>query len=99
MVKHLYQSDDGLSNSFRKNRLLDTIMDFKSNEKILLKMSELYGLAFAICKDILLRSFLLLHGIATMICVNHMEFSNQEIASMMKQSVADMVQGAKGAKE
>ena len=35
-------------------------------------------------------------GIGTMICVNHMEFSDEQVALMMKQTVADMVQGAKG---
>lgn len=85
-----------LSNGFRGNSLLDVMMDYESNRKMILKMTELYGIEENACKDILLRSCLLLVGIGTMICVNHMDFSDEEIALMMKQTVDDMVQGAKG---
>lgn len=84
-----------LSSGFQGNSLLHVIMDFESNKKLILKMTELYQLEEDACKDILLRSCLFLIGIGTMICVNHMEFSNEQIADMMKQTVADMVQGAK----
>ncbi len=85
-----------LSNSFKGNTLLDVMMNFESNKKMIAKMTELYGLEEDACKDILLRSCLFLMGIGTMICVNHMDFSDEQAALMMKQTVADMVQGAKG---
>jgi len=84
-----------LSGGFQGNTLLDVMMDFESNQKIVAKMTELYDLESEICKDILLRSCLFLIGIGTMICVNHMDFNDEQIAEMMKQTVSDMVQGAK----
>lgn len=84
-----------LSSGFRGNSLLRVMMDFESNKRMVIKMSELYQLEQDACKEILLRSCLFLIGIGTMICVNHMEFSDKQIAAMMKQTVADMVQGAK----
>ena len=85
-----------LSNSFKGNTMLDVMMNFESNKKMIAKMTELYGLEEDACKDILLRSCLFLMGIGTMICVNHMDFSDEQVALMMKHTVADMVQGAKG---
>ncbi|MBQ5319356.1 MAG: TetR/AcrR family transcriptional regulator [Oscillospiraceae bacterium] len=79
-----------LSNSFNGNILLDVMMDFESNKKMIAKMTELYGIEENTCKDILLRSCLFLMGIATMICVNHMDFSDEQVALMMKQTVSDM---------
>ena len=75
--------------------MLDVMMDFENNRKMIDKMTELYQLDEDACKDILLRSCLFLVGIGTMICVNHMDFSDEQVADMMKQTVADMVQGAK----
>ena len=85
-----------LSDSFKGNTLLDVMMDFESNKKMLKKMTELYGIDEDACKDILVRSFLFMMGIGTMICVNHMDFSDEQVEVMMKQTVGDMVQGAKG---
>ena len=85
-----------LSNSFQGNTLLDVMMDFESNQKMIEKMTELYQLDREACQDILLRSFLLLMGICTMICVDHMDLSDKQVAEMMKQTVADMVRGVKG---
>lgn len=84
-----------LSGNFKGNTLLDVMMDFENNRKMIDKMTELYQLDEDACKDILLRSCLFLVGIGTMICVNHMDFSDEQVADMMKQTVADMVQGAK----
>ena len=84
-----------LSNSFKGNTLLDVMMNFESNKKMIEKMKELYQIEADACKDILLRSFLFMMGIGAMICVNHMDFSDEQVAAMMKQTVADMVQGVK----
>lgn len=85
-----------LSDGFNGNNFLEVMMGFESNKKMILKMTELYCLDEKICKDILLRSCLFLMGISTMICVNHMDFSNEQVAAMMKQTISDMVNGAKG---
>lgn len=84
-----------LSSGFKGSNLVEVMMNFESNKRMLAKMTELYGLNENICKDILMRSFLFLVGISTMICVNNMDFSDEQAAEMMKKTVADMVRGAK----
>lgn len=84
-----------LSDGFRGNHLLDVMLDYENNQKILSKMTEVYGLDYEICRDILMRSFLILLGVGVMICENHMDFSDEQVMVMMKQTVSDMVKGAK----
>ena len=60
-------------------------------------MTQVYQLDYEVCRDILMRSFLLLIGVGTMICENSMIFTDEQVMVMMKQTVSDMVQGAKGA--
>lgn len=84
-----------LSDGFKGNSLLQVMMNFDSNRKMVAKMQQLYGLHEENCTEILMRSCLFLLGISTMICMNHMYFSDEQVADMMKQTVADMVQGAK----
>lgn len=91
---HLYQLIY-LSNRFRGNQMLEVLTGFESNRRILEKMEQLYGLPQETCKDVLMRSFLILFGITTMICVNHMEFSKEQVAAMMKQTVSDFVKGGR----
>ena len=87
-----------LSDGFQGNRLLDVMMTFESNQKMVSRMAERYCLEERKCKDILLRSCLLLMGISTMIYNNHMALSNEQAADMMKRTVLDMVNGAGGAR-
>ena len=74
---------------------MDVMMDFESNQAMIEKMATLYQLDVESCKSILLRSVLFLMGACTMICVNHMDFTDEQVAEMMKQTAADMVLGAK----
>jgi len=74
---------------------MESMMTYESNQKMIAKMTELYGLDTENCKDILMRSCLLLLGIGTMICENHFSYTDEQISQMMKQTVADLVQGAK----
>ena len=74
---------------------MEAMMTYNSNQKMIVKMSELYGLDIESCKDILMRSCLFLLGIGTMICENHFSYTDEQVSQMMKQTVADMVQGAK----
>lgn len=87
-----------LSGGFHGNQLLDVMMDYENNRDMLLKMTQVYQLDFEVCRDILMRSLLLLIGVGTMICENRMDFSDEQVMAMMKQTVSDMVLGAKGAK-
>ncbi len=84
-----------LSDGFKGYTFLDVMMNYESNQKIIAKMTQIYELEPDVCKDILLRSCLFLVGIGTMICMNHMDFSHEQVAGMMKQTVSDMVLGAK----
>lgn len=87
-----------LSDGFAVSDPLEVMMGFESNRRMIAKMTELYGLDENMCRDILLRGCLFLMGISTMICVNHMDISDEQVAAMMKQTVSDMVMGARAGK-
>lgn len=84
-----------LSGSFHGNKLLEVMSDYENNREMLTKMTQVYQLDYEKCRDILMRSLLLLIGIGTMICDGRMEFSDDQVMAMMKQTVSDMVAGAK----
>lgn len=84
------------SGGFHGKTLMESMMTYESNQKVIVKMVKLYGLGAESCKDILMRSCLFLLGIGTMICENHFTYTDEQIFQMMKQTVADMVQGAGG---
>ena len=84
-----------LSDGFHGHSLMKVMVNFESNRKMIAKMAELYKLNEDVCKEILMRSCLFLLGISTMICVNHMDFSDEQIGDMMKRTVSDMVNGAR----
>ena len=83
-----------LSDSFQGDNLWNVMMGYESNSKMATVFRESYGLEEEECKDIFLRGYLLLHGIATMIATNHMNFTDDEAAEMVKRTVEDMVAGA-----
>ena len=83
-----------LSDSFQGDNLWNVMMGYESNSKMAAVFRESYGLEEEECKDIFLRGYLLLHGIATMIATNHMNFTDDEAAEMVKRTVEDMVAGA-----
>lgn len=85
-----------LSGGFHGENLMEYMMTYESNQKMIAKMAELYRLDTESCKDILVRSCLFLLGIGTMICENHFSYTDEQVSQMVKQTVADMVQGAKG---
>ncbi|MDD3193689.1 MAG: TetR family transcriptional regulator [Oscillospiraceae bacterium] len=84
-----------LSGGFQGKTFVDAMMRYESNQKIIARMATRYGLRAESCKDILMRSCLFLLGIGTMICENHISYTNEQVLGMVKQTVADMVQGAK----
>lgn len=88
-----------LSDSFGSRSAFDVMMNFESNRKMREKMQATFDLEEHICKDILLRGCIMLVGICTMICVNHMDLSDEQVMDMMKRTVADMVMGAKSEKK
>lgn len=84
-----------LSDGFSGDSMLQMMMQFESNRKMADAMEKRFGLSKDRCEDILMRSCLLLLGISTMICMNHVEITDRQAADMMQQTVKDMVNGAK----
>lgn len=84
-----------LSDSFEKKGLLDTMLDYECNRKLLERMAQTHGLTEAESRDVYLRGYLLLHGIATMIATNHMAFSDAEVSDLVDRTVRDIVRGIK----
>ncbi|MBP1561062.1 MAG: TetR/AcrR family transcriptional regulator [Oscillospiraceae bacterium] len=94
IFKFLYLSD-----SYKSKDLLTQMLSYSCNMATLERMTQLYGLSREHCLDILQRSFLLLHGTASMICVNHVEFTLEAGLDIMKRTVAEMVKAAKEAEK
>lgn len=84
-----------LSGGFRGSTLMESMMNYESNRKMIARMTDVYGMDEESCKDILMRSCLFLLGIGTMICENHFSYTDEQISQMMKQTVADMVNGVR----
>lgn len=84
-----------LSDGFSGDSMLSMMMQFESNRRMIAAMETGCGLSRERCEDILMRSCLLLLGISTMICMNHVTITDQQAAQMMKQTVQDMISGAK----
>ena len=84
-----------LSNSYTDKDLFTYMMTYRSNRVALEKVAQAHGLEPEACGQIFLRAFLLVFGIATMIATNHMSFTDEQIASMMKQTVEDMARGTR----
>lgn len=85
-----------LSNRYQKKNLFDFMMDFESNKEMMEHLMGHYQLDKEACKNIFLTGFLLLHGIATMIATNHMDFTDEQALMMMKNTVSAMVTAEKG---
>ncbi len=84
-----------LSDGFKADDFTEALMSYESSQKMVARMMEVYQLDEGKCKDILMRASLFLIGICTMIALNHMDFSDEEAADMMKRTVSEMVRGAK----
>ena len=94
LFKFLYLSD-----SYKSKNLLTQMLSYSCNMATLERMSELYSLSRESCLDILQRSFLLLHGTASMMCVNHIDLTIEAGLDIMKRTVAEMVKAAKEAEK
>jgi len=79
------------SNGYGNGTPNDFISRYTSNDMVLSKMQTQYMLSLDVCKDILFRSYVLLHGIGTLIFFNGLEISDEEIVDMIKQTVSEMV--------
>ena len=84
-----------LSGGFTSRSLPETMRDVLTSQKLTTRVMELYDLDEKKCEDVMLRSELFLLGIGTLICSNHIEFSDEEIETMMNRTLADLVRGAR----
>lgn len=85
-----------LSDSFDSSNIWDVKMKWESNQKMMSAMEQRYKLTKAQCKDIFLRGFFMLFGIATMIAKSKIDMSNEEAIDMVKKTVSEMVAAEKG---
>ena len=88
-----------LSNSYSTGSLWDVMMEWESNKRMVSAMADKYGISEKECKDIFLRGFFLLYGIATMIATNRMDISNEEAFDMMTRTIQEMAKGLNTDKE
>lgn len=82
-----------LSDSYSNTNLWDVMMEWESNKKMVSAMADKYKISEKECKDIFLRGFFLLYGIATMIATNRMNISSEEAFDMMTRTTQEMVKG------
>ena len=66
-------------------------MAFQSNRMFLQILQAESGLDIYTCQDIFMRSLMMIYGIATMICVNGMEYSDDMAREMIHRTLGDMI--------
>lgn len=66
-------------------------MAFQSNRLLLQKLQTESGLDIFTCQGIFLRSLMMIYGIATMICVNGLECSDEMAGEMVHRTLDDMI--------
>lgn len=69
-------------------------MVFQSNRLYLQKLQTESGLDIHTCQDIFSRSLMMIYGIATMICVNGVECSDEIAREMVHRTLNDMIYAA-----
>ncbi len=81
------------SSGFSESPLMELFLSYESNKQIISKLQNDYLLSKEQCLDILLRAFVVLHGIGSLITFNNYTISDDEIVSIVKRTVIDMVKG------
>ncbi|MBR6526833.1 MAG: TetR family transcriptional regulator [Lachnospiraceae bacterium] len=66
-------------------------MAFQSNRMFLQKLQAESGLDIYTCQNIFMRSLMMIYGIATMICVNGIECSDDMAREMIHRTLEDMI--------
>lgn len=95
---HLYQLIY-CSKGYENQTPNDFISKYTSNEKVLSKIQTQYMVSLDDCKDILLRSYAILHGIGTLIFFNGFKIADEEIVDMLKRTISQMVSAAQNKNE
>lgn len=84
-----------LSQYCEGSEFIQSRMNYESNHKILVQLVEQYKLSESESKDILQRSSLLVQGVATLIATTNVEYSDEEVCSIVERTIQDMVAGVK----
>ncbi len=83
-----------LSDLSRDDQLPDLMMSFQANETMFQQMLKGHDLPVEVCWNIFQRRWLLLYGIATLICVNHANLSDEQALFILERAKDDTLQGA-----
>ena len=83
-----------LSDGFTSRSLPETMREILGNQRIFGRIMDSYHLDRKDCEDVMLRMELFLLGIGTMICSNHLSFTDQEIMQLTEKMVTDLVAGS-----
>ncbi len=82
-----------LSNNYSQTNLWDVMLEWEVNKKMFASLASKDGIAEKECKDVFMRGFYLLYGIATMIATKQTELSNEEVIDMVKRTTGEMLNG------
>ncbi|MGM9538806.1 MAG: hypothetical protein ACI3VN_10795 [Candidatus Onthomonas sp.] len=88
-----------LSNHFSSANLWDTMMEWKCNQIAISRFADQYGLSGETAKDIFLRCFFLLFGIAAMICANQLDMSDERALDLVRRTAAELIRASIQQKE
>ncbi len=84
-----------LSNNYQNTNLWEVMLEWESNRNMIATRAAKYGISESACKDIFLRGFFMLYGIAAMIATKQMDISNDEALDMVTRTTQEMVKGLK----
>lgn len=84
-----------LSNNYSGTNLWDIMMEWEAGKKMISGLAMKYEISDEVCKDIFMRSFFLLYGIATMVTTGQMDIANEDAYDMLARTTREMVEGLK----
>lgn len=70
-------------------------MSFESNKKIWHEIKLKYNIDDNECSDILERISLLVHGIATLMATSNIQYTDEEIVTIVENTLEDIIIGIK----
>ena len=82
-----------LSEGYIRRSLPETMLEVLDNQRIFGRVMDAYQLDRKDCEDVMLRMEVFLLGMGTMICSNHMAFTDQELTAIIDRTVSDLIGG------
>lgn len=84
-----------LSNNYSGTNLWTVVMEWDDGKRMISGWAKKYQISDEVCKDIFMRSFFLLYGIATMVATGQMDITNEAAYDMLARTTREMVEGLK----